>query len=361
MFRTRTKKVQKKIVSENLDAFLVSELAHVRYLCGFAATESLDCILLVFRNEAHLITDFRYREQAAEQAKGVDVHIADRKLLDYIGRLRPLHTPPYIKIGYEALYLVDGVLKGLQERLPRAIFIPTRDIIEDLAMVKDRSELASIKEAVRISDTAFERILAIIRPGIRETELAAELEYQMRMLGSEKAAFETIVASGYRGALPHGLASGKKVKKGEFITFDFGATYNGYTSDITRTVVVGKATARQKKIYGVVAKAQQKAISAAKAGITGVKLDSIARDIISRAGYAKRFGHGLGHGIGLLVHEKPTLSPKSDSTLAPGNVVTIEPGIYIPNWGGVRIEDDVVIRRGGCTVLNKAPKELLEL
>ena len=360
MFKTRIKKIQQKIVSENFDVLLVSELAHVRYLCGFAATEALDGILVVLKGEAHLFTDFRYKDQAAKEAKGVRIRVGQRNALADIVNFKPLQKP-YLKIGIESNYLTHRSLKSLQDSLEKAVFIPTEGLVEELAMVKDKDEIANIKEAVRISDTAFGRILAIVKPGVREIDLAAELEYQMRMLGSEKPAFETIAASGFRGALPHGLASKKRVKKGEFITFDFGATYNGYVSDITRTIVVGKATARQKKIYNIVAKAQLKAIKAAKAGIPGVKLDSVARNLIKKNGYGKNFGHGLGHGIGLMVHEGPSLSPRSEIVLRPGNVVTIEPGIYISKWGGVRIEDDVVIRRNGCTVLNKAPKELIEL
>lgn len=360
MFRTRIKKIQQKIVSENLDVLLVSELTHVRYLCGFAVTEALDGVLVVLKNEAHLFTDFRYKDQAANEAKGVRIRVGQRNALADIVNFKPLQRP-HLKIGFESSYLTHGSLTSLQKSLEKAVFIPTERLIEELAMVKDKDELANIKEAVRISDTAFERILAIVKPGVREIEVAAELEYQMKMLGSEKPAFETIIASGFRGALPHGLASKKKVKKGEFVTFDFGATYNGYVSDISRTIVVGKATARQKKIYNIVAKAQLRAIKAAKAGMTGVKLDSVARKVIEKSGFAKKFGHGLGHGIGLMIHEGPSLSPRSDNVLRPGNVVTIEPGIYISKWGGVRIEDDIVIRRNGCTVLNKAPKELIEL
>lgn len=360
MVSTRIRKMQKKLASENLDALLVTELTHIRYLCGFAATEVLDGVVLIFSNAAHLFTDFRYRDQAAIEAKGVKVRIVDRQILSDIGRFKPLQKQ-YIRVGFESDHLACASLRKLQAELGRAVFIPTSGLVEEFAMVKDKDEIADIKRAVNISDTAFKRVLAMIKPGVREMEIAAELEYQMKMLGSDKPAFDTIVASGYRGALPHGLASEKRIKKGEFITFDFGARYNGYVSDITRTVAVGKTTSKQKRIYNLVAKAQLKAIGAAKAGMTGIKLDSVARNVIKKAGYGRQFGHGLGHGIGLLVHEGPRVSPKGDYVLRPQNVVTIEPGIYIPKWGGVRIEDDVVIRRNGCTVLNKAPKELIEL
>jgi Xaa-Pro aminopeptidase len=358
--KTRIRKLQRLIADENIDALLVSELSHIRYLCGFSATETLDGMLVVLRDSAHLFTDFRYREQAAEQVTGARVHIVERQLIIDVCDFEPLGKL-HLRIGFEGDFLTHGTLERLKSGIDKGIFIPTNDLVEELSIVKDRTELSRIKGAVKISDTAFERILGIIQPGVREDEIAAELEYQMKMLGSEKPSFETIVASGYRGALPHGLASSKVIKKGEMVTFDFGATYEGYVSDITRTVVVGKATSRQKRIYNLVAKAQLKAIGAAKAGMTCAKLDAVARNIITKGGFGKKFGHGLGHGIGLLVHEGPRVSPKSDYVLKPGNVITIEPGIYISKWGGVRIEDDVVIRRGGCAVLNRAPKELIEL
>jgi Xaa-Pro aminopeptidase len=196
---------------------------------------------------------------------------------------------------------------------------------------------------------------------VRERELAAELEYQMMMLGSEKPAFETIVASGYRSAMPHGVASDKKVQKGDLITFDFGATVNGYVSDITRTVVVGKASPRQKKIYEIVLKAQLAGIKKVRAGLTGEQVDAVCRKIITRAGYGKNFGHGTGHGIGYFIHLGPRVSFLSKDKLKVNNVITIEPGIYLSGWGGVRIEDDVVVTKNGCKVLNKAEKKLLEL
>jgi len=208
---------------------------------------------------------------------------------------------------------------------------------------------------------AFSRILNYIQPGIRENEIAAELEYQMKVLGAEKYAFDTIVASGYRSSLPHGIATDKKVKKGELITMDFGAKYQGYHSDITRTVVLGKATSRQKKIYNLVLKAQKAGCAYVKAGLTGKQVDAKARSIISKVGFGKYFGHGLGHGLGTVVHDSPSVSTMSKDIVKSNMVVTIEPGIYIPQWGGVRIEDDLVIKKNKSVILNKAPKELIEL
>jgi Xaa-Pro aminopeptidase len=239
--------------------------------------------------------------------------------------------------------------------------VPADDILADLGWVKETAEVASIREAVRIADEAYGRILGLVTPRVRECDLAAELEYQMTMLGSEKPAFETIVASGPRSAMPHGIASRRRMKKGDLVTFDFGATIDGYVSDMTRTVVIGRATARQKKIYNIVLRAQKAGIRKIKAGITGGEVDRASREIIRKAGYSKHFGHGVGHGIGHQIHMGPRLAVDSPHILVPNNIVTVEPGIYLSGWGGVRIEDDILVTRKGGTVLNRAEKKLLEL
>ncbi|RME19508.1 MAG: peptidase M24 family protein, partial [Candidatus Zixiibacteriota bacterium] len=267
----------------------------------------------------------------------------------------------HLRLAYTPSTVTVAQRERIQELLPEALLVGGDDLVKELGWVKEKSELENIRKAVEISDTAFERILQLVRPGVRERDLAAELEYQMTMLGSERPAFETIVASGYRSAMPHGLAGKKKIAKGDFVTFDFGATVNGYVSDITRTVVVGKATARQKKIYGVVLRAQKAGIRKVRSGIAARAVDQAARGVIERAGYGKHFGHGTGHGIGFIVHTGPRVAPRSDDKLKVNNVITVEPGIYIDGWGGVRIEDDVLVTRNGGKVLNRAPKNLLEL
>jgi Xaa-Pro aminopeptidase len=196
---------------------------------------------------------------------------------------------------------------------------------------------------------------------VKEQDLAAEIEFRFKKYGSSAPFFETIVASGKRSALPHGVASSKRIEKGDLVTLDMGAVYDGYTADLTRTVVVGKANKKQKEVYNIVLKAQKEAISKVKPKIKACDLDKVARDIIKRAGYDKYFGHGLGHGIGGLIHDSPLINPRNQQLLETGMVITIEPGIYIPNWGGVRIEDDVVITKKGCEILTKAEKKLLEL
>ncbi len=357
MSNNRINSLRKKMRSENLDGLIVNHLDYIRYLTGFTGTAGL----LIIMNEAvHFFTDSRYTIQAKKQVHGAKIEIVTAEPISSLNGYPWLHKKN-LRLGIDGQHLTVAQQQRLKEKIPEVLFTPSEALLEDMGWVKDSFEIESIKKAVGIADTAFERILQLIRPGIRERELAAELEYQMAMLGSEKPAFESIVASGYRSALPHGIASQKKVQKGDFITFDFGATINGYVSDITRTVVTGKASPRQRKVYSIVLRAQNEGISRVKAGISCKKVDDACRNIIKKAGFGKNFGHGTGHGIGFYIHVGPRISPRSTDKLAVNHIVTIEPGIYIPGWGGVRIEDDVLVTRAGGVVLNKAPKNLLEL
>jgi Xaa-Pro aminopeptidase len=357
MSTKRINDFRKQLKAENLDGMIVTHLDHVRYLCGFTGSSGM---LIVKRQGADFFTDSRYTVQASKQVKGAKIHRIDGMPISSLKDF-PVFNAKNYKYGITADYLTVGSKEMLGEVLSNALLVKADGLFAELGWIKDQQELRDIKKAVEISDIAFERILQLVAPGVREREIAAELEYQMAMLGSEKPAFESIVASGYRSAMPHGIASSKKIQKGDFVTFDFGATVNGYVSDITRTVVVGKAGVRQKKIYNLVLKAQVAAIKKIKAGVSAKVVDAAARNPITRAGYGKRFGHGLGHGIGFFIHVGPRLSPKSNDKLKVNNVVTVEPGIYIDGWGGVRIEDDVLVTRGGHKVLNKAPKNLLEV
>ncbi len=357
MSKKRIDEIKKNLVKENLDGLIVSHDDFIRYLTGFTGSAG---ILVITKNSADFVTDFRYKDQASKQIKGAKVTIHTG---DYIEALKdlPKLNKQNMRLGYAGSYATVAQVDNFKAKFPKALFVNADSMTNELGWVKDKDELACITKACEISDVAFARILNMVTPGIRESELAAELEYQMRMLGSEKPAFESIVASGYRSALPHGIASTKKVKNGDFITFDFGATYNGYVSDMTRTIVVGKASDRQKKIYNLVLKAQKAGIRKIKAGVTGKAVDDTCRNIITKAGYGKNFGHGTGHGIGFYVHVGPRLSGLSTDKLKVGNVVTVEPGVYISGWGGVRIEDDVVVTRTGGKVLNNSPKNLLEV
>ena len=354
---SRISALRKKIKSENLDGLVVNHLDHIRYLTGFSGSAGL---LIVMQKAAYFFTDSRYTIQAARQVKGAKIHTVQSEPISSLNGFKWLQHKN-LKLGIDSEHLSVAKQKALQKKVPGALLTESESLLADLGWVKDSTEIKNIKKACEIADKAFARILQLIKPGVSERELAAELEYQMLMLGSEKPAFESIVASGYRSAMPHGLASAKKVKKGDFITFDFGATVNGYVSDMTRTVVLGKASSRQKKIYNIVLRAQKAGVKKIRAGIAAKQVDKACRDIIVKAGYGKNFGHGTGHGIGYYIHVGPRLSPKSDDSLAVNQVVTVEPGIYISGWGGVRIEDDVVVTRNGGKVLNKTLKNLLEL
>ena len=357
MSKVRIDDMKKNLVQANLDGLIVTHPAFIRYLTGFTGSSG---VFVVTTNSAEFITDFRYQDQASKQVKGAKVYIHSG---DYLGALKnsAKHQKKNLRLGYSGTYATISQLNNMKKNFPNALLVDADYLTDELGWVKDKDEIASITKACEISDIAFGRILSMVAPGIRESELAAELEYQMKMLGSEKPAFETIIASGYRSAMPHGLASSKKIKNGDFITFDFGATYNGYVSDMTRTIVVGKATTRQKNIYNLVLRAQKAGVRKIKAGITGLAVDDACRKIITKAGYGKNFGHGTGHGIGFYVHVGPRLSPLSNDKLKAGNVVTVEPGIYVSGWGGVRIEDDVLVTKSGGKVLNTSPKNLLEV
>ncbi len=357
MSAKRLSDLRKKMKAENLDGMLINHLDHVRYLTGFTGTAGL---LVVSGNRADFLTDSRYTVQAKKQVKGARVSTIEGTPLNALKDFPQLNVRNR-KYGFSGEYLSVTSLQTVKKALPDVVFIAADRVLTELGWVKDTFEIANIQSAVDISDIVFERILQLVVPGVRERELAAELEYQMAMLGSEKPAFETIVASGYRSAMPHAVASRKKIKKGDFVTFDFGATVNGYVSDITRTVVVGKATSRQRKVYNVVLRAQMAGIRKVRSGVTAKAVDAVCRRQITAAGFGKNFGHGTGHGIGYFVHCGPRISPTSKDKLMANNVITIEPGIYIDGWGGVRIEDDVLVRPRGGRVLNKAEKKLLEL
>ena len=352
----RIKKAFGLLKKNSIDVLLVTEINHVRYLSGFSGSNG---IVVLAPPKAYFLSDFRYAVQAQKEVKGAQVIIASRQLITELPKLPVFGKGT--RVGIEADFVSISFLEKIKELLPAVAFKPTTQIVESLSIVKDTDEIGKVRKAVRIADKAFSEILKMLKPGVKEKDVALELEYKMRNHGAENASFETIVASGQRSSMPHGRASEKKLRKGDFVTIDFGCLYQGYASDITRTVVLGKATEKQKNIYNIVLNAQKTACKAVKPGLACSRLDGVARDIIMKAGYGDNFGHGLGHGIGLLVHDRPTLSPQSTDVLEAGMLVTIEPGIYISNWGGVRIEDDVLVTPNGGQILSKSPKDLMEL
>jgi Xaa-Pro aminopeptidase len=356
MTSTRISQANTLVKKNKVDVFIISKLNNIRYLSGYSGSNGL---LVIAPPKAYFLTDFRYTVQARKEVKNCQVIIAERDLLSEL-----VHLPcfkPGSKIGYEPSVMTVKTLEKISELLPKATMIPLENIVESLSVIKDASEINKIKKAAKITDAVFSEILPMVKPGVKEKDIALDMSYKMIKMGAEGPSFDFIVASGQRSSMPHGRASDRRFKKGDFITFDFGCFYEGYASDETRTVVLGRASAKQKKIYGIVLRAQEAAIDAVKPNMPAKELDTVAREIINREGYGDYFGHGLGHGLGLLVHDNPNISPRSTDILMPGNVITIEPGIYIPNWGGVRIEDDVLVTGNGGKSLTRSPKELIEL
>ncbi len=352
----RVARLREAIAGTEGQAFLVTNRHNVRYLTGFTGTAGA---ALISADKAAFLTDFRYTEQAAEQTKGFDVvkHGADRNET-IAGLLKQWNAN---KLLIEEQDVTYGDYRKMEEAFRSAALLPSEGLVEKLRMTKDGDELAILQEAAGLADRTFDHILAYLKPGATERSIAMEMEFFMRSQGATGSSFDTIVASGERSALPHGVASDKTIGAGEFVTLDFGAYYKGYCSDLTRTVVVGKASDKHKEIYAIVQEAQQYALDRLRPGMTGKEGDALTRDIIARYGYGEYFGHSTGHGIGLEIHESPRLSLASDVVLTPGMVVTVEPGIYLPGFGGVRIEDDVVMTDRGIRVLTSSPKHLIEL
>lgn len=361
MSQKRIALLRKQFTKENLDGMIVTRADHIFYLCGYTGSNGL---LVITNKTADFLTDFRYTEQAKKEVRGAKVHVMTKgDLVACLSEFAPL-MKKNLKFGISGQHLSVAGREKLMSVLPDALIVSADYVLAELGWVKDAYEVKQIAKAAEIGDIAFGRVLGLVKPGVREREIAAELEYQMKMLGSTKPAFDSIVASGYRSAMPHGEASDKKIATGDFVTFDFGAVVNRYVSDMTRTIVVGKATTRQKKIYNIVLKAQKAGVAKIRAGVKARAIDEACRKIITKAGYGKEFGHGAGHGIGVYydpIHQGPRLSMISEDKLKVNNVITVEPGIYITGWGGVRIEDDVVVTRTGGRVLNLSPKNLLEL
>ena len=352
----RIKKVREIIADSEFDSLLIDSDVNRFYLTGF--TGSAGRVLFTPKKE-YFITDFRYTEQAEDQTDGFEIIELNKDVVESINDI--LQEDGTEKLGFEAKTVNYYQYGKYNEKFKDIELISTEDLIKDIRMTKDENEIELIKKAIDISDKAYDHILEFIEPGMTEKEVALELEITQKKLGGEKNAFDFIVASGERSSMPHGVASDKVIKENELITLDFGTFYKGYCSDMTRTFVLGQASEKQKEVYNTVLKAQQAVIDQIKAGMTGVEADKIARDIIKEAGYGDNFGHGLGHGIGVEVHEGPTASYKSEDTIIENSIVTDEPGIYIKGWGGVRIEDDLLITKDGCEVLNSSPKELIEV
>lgn len=351
----RIARLRQEMRRRKLDNFLVTRLSNIRYLCGFSGSAG---VLLVTPRKARFFSDFRYRSQAAQQVTGAEVIIYPDELMKELRR-RPLNLSG--SIGFEALFLDVASYNQWREIYPQLEWIPTTKLVEMIASVKDPAEVQMICKAVKITDAVFSDILKLIKPGVSELDLSAEISYLHKKKGADGDSFQPIIASGPRSALPHGIASERKIKSGDMVTVDIGCLYKGYASDLTRTVAVGKVNARMKQVYNLVLEAQSRAIEAARAGLMAKELDEVARKVIREGGHGEHFGHGLGHGLGLEVHSEPRVSFLFDDVLKAGQIITIEPGVYIPDIGGVRIEDDVLLANHHSEVLTKSPRELIVL
>lgn len=356
MIKERIARLRQFLIEQAADGAVIMQPENLRYFSGFTGGEG--ALVLMTEGKPVLWTDSRYTEQAAQQS-GIECDIKNHegRLLECIGcfiKENSMHV-----VGYEKNYLTLAAYEGITTHADESRFVGCA--FSFLRAVKTVSELQSTREASIIADKAFNQLMPYIKPGVTECELCARLESSMLLLGSEEKSFTTIVASGARSAMPHGTASQKVVADGDFVTFDFGAVIDGYHSDMTRTVVAGRASQEQKEFYGLVLEAQQLGVSIIRAGLSCREADETIRQFFIDHAVGTYFTHALGHGTGLEIHEQPVLSPKAETILQENMIVTVEPGLYIEGKYGVRIEDSVVVTAHGCEILTKTPKELVEL
>lgn len=357
----RLARLRAKLAEQNIDALVITEPENQFYLSGFIATEYLDALMLVSPGQAWISTDSRYYEDVRRRAQDFTLYEAGYDRVKGLTEFANVVKPKIV--GFEAQHLTVAALKEWNKAARKAgfKFKPVVGLVEDLRIIKEPEELDKIRRAVKVTDEAFARFCSCAGPGMTEKEGAWVIESYMREHGADKTAFDLIVASGPNGALPHAIPGERKFQFGEPIVVDIGCRVDHYNSDLTRTVILGKPDDQFNSIYSIVLKAQKAAIRRIKAGIKGKRADTFARNVIEKAGHGSEFGHGLGHGVGLQVHEGPRASRLSKDTYKPNMTLTVEPGIYIQGWGGVRIEDLIVIHEDGAEVLSQAPKDLKDM
>lgn len=341
---------------EKADAFIITSRENNRFFANFSGTTSTS---VVTRETARIYVDSRYTEQAKEQCLGYEVILVTRPLATAVEDLKKENLT---RIAIEEEDVCVGTLRQLEKLAPEFALLERSTAISELRFVKDEYEIEQLRKAAELADQAYLAALKMIKVGMRECEVAAFIENHMRMNGASSPSFETIVASGYRSAMPHGVASDKKIEYGDPVTIDFGCIYNGYCSDTTRSFFAGTPREEEMvKIYNIVLRAQLAGVEQIHAGMTGKQGDAVARDIIAAEGYGPAFGHSLGHSTGLLIHEFPSLSPNYEGILPENSMITVEPGIYVPGLGGIRIEDSCLVKKDGLEAFNKTSKELLVL
>jgi Xaa-Pro aminopeptidase len=357
-YLARRDKLRQALKKAGAEAILITNFTNVSYLTGFTGDDSY---LLVRRDGDVVLSDFRYTIQLKEECPGLDAAIRTHRVTMPQWVAKTLKAAKVRQLALESDSVSWALLEDLRENVKGAEMVPTSGLVEGLREIKDKHEIADIRAAIQAAEKAFGVLRATLRPDKTERQIRDELEYQMRVFGAEDRGFPSIVAVGPRAALPHAVPGVSRVEEDSLLLVDWGARCNLYRSDLTRSLITARISPKLERIYGVVFNAQRKAIEAIRPGVTGQEIDGIARGVIADAGYGRYFGHGLGHGIGLDIHELPRLATTSTTVLKPGMVTTVEPGIYIPGWGGIRIEDDVLVTRNGHEVLTSVPKTLEEM
>ncbi len=356
-YLSRQKKFQQTLDGRKLDGFVVTHPANLRYLCGYTGSNGL---LLFLAGRRVFFTDGRYTEQAHEEVQGARVVIAKGALFVDAGKI--IGKLPSAAIGFESDHISVAAAAPMHKLVPRGIrWKPLAGLIMQQRIIKDAEELAIIRDAVQLGASVYEEAKTFLRPGARESEVAGKLEYAARRAGADGMSFDTIVAAGKRGALPHGRASAQPIPRSGFVVIDSGVILRGYCSDMTRTVHVGRVKREERWWYEAVLEAQLAGVAAVVPGKTAGEVDQAARQALRRARLDRYFTHSTGHGVGLEIHEPPRLGKGQSERLEPGMVITIEPGIYVPGKGGIRIEDMVVVTDTGCEVLTPVTKELIEI
>jgi Xaa-Pro aminopeptidase len=358
-FLARQNKLREQLAGSRLDAYLISHLPNIRYLCGFTGSAG---VFLMEERGSTFFTDFRYDAQAHDEVKGAKIIIGRKSPLELLGQFlgRRRRRPRNSTLGIESEHFTVAEKKRLNAFQSQGVRVrETRFAVERLRIIKDADELTCIREAVKLGATLFDRAVEVLREGVTEVEVAAEMELVARRAGAEGMSFPTIIASGPRSALPHGRASTHPIPSGGFVVCDFGVILAGYCSDQTRTVWVGHVSGEARRVYDAVREAQQAAVDVVRPGMSAGEVDAAARKVLRKAGLADYFTHSTGHGVGLEIHEAPRIAIGQTDLLEPGMVITIEPGVYFPGKWGVRIEDMVVVTSTGCNVLTPTPKDFV--
>lgn len=355
--RSQIQSLLQKMQALNIENALISEIENVRWLTGFTGSSAF---VIINKNGGTFITDSRYTEQASEQVKDFEIKIYANPKTTIDAILEATQEMQIKTLAFESEHVTVARIEEWKSKSSEINWTPIERLIAPLRMIKSPEEIAKIQQACHLADATFEHVQRMLQPGVTEFDICLDIEFYIRRNGA-KLAFDPIVVSGPRSARPHGEPSERKLTNGDFVTLDFGAALDGYCSDLTRTVVIGKATEKHKEVYHAVLEAQNAALSAMKPSVPCKDIDQIARNELEKQNLAKYFGHGLGHGLGRAVHDAGSLGPSSKDTLETGQVWTVEPGVYIEGFGGCRIEDDIVITDYGYKLLTHAPKHLMEL